>query len=1638
MTDGATELVLVSGYAGIGKSSLVNELHKALVPPRGLFTSGKFDQYKRDIPYATLAQAFGSLVRPLLGESEAELGWWRDSLSEALGPNGQLIVSLVRELELVIGAQPPVADLPPQDAKNRFQMVFRRFLGVFAQAEHPLALFLDDLQWLDTATLELVEHLIRDPEVRHLLLIGAYRDNEVGPAHPLIRTLDAIRDGGARVEEIVLTPLGLDDIGRLVTDAVHCEPERARPLAQLVHEKTSGNPFFAIQFLVALNEDGLLAFDPVAPAWRWDIDRIHARNYTDNVADLLVEKMKRLSVSTQEAMKQLACLGNSADVATLTLVYEETEKAVHVALWEAVYAGLVLRQESAYTFLHDRIQQAAYSLIPEERRADVHLRIGRALLASMTPDQLGEHLFDIASQFNRGAVQLIGRDEKAEVATINLRAGRKAKASVAYGSAYAYFSAGMALLDERVWGSQYELAFSLWLERAECAFLTGELEKAELLIAELLQRGTSKIDLAAVYHLKVLLHILKGENKQAVDDTLTCLQLFGIDIPAHPTWDQLQAEYETVWRNMEGRAIEDLIDLPLMKDRELEAAMRLLSVLSDPAYVTDSNLFCLQQCRMVNLSMQHGTSGASAHAFAYLGFTLGPAFHRYAEGFRFAKLGCDLVEKHDFPGYRAKVQDATGIAAFWTLPMATAIEFIQASIRAAIETGDLTYGCYGICHIVSLYLIRNDTLDAVWRESEIALDFVRKAKFRDMEDIIVHLQRFVATMQGRTASFSTFTDAQFDEAALEAQLTEDRQPTMICWYWIMKAKARFLSGHYTAALAAADKAKALLWSSTAHFPLLDYYYYTALTMAALYEGTSADERPRWDELLELRDQLCEWANNYPPTFADKHALVAAEIARIEGRDLDAMSLYQQAIRSAHDHGFVQNEGLAHEVAARFYMARGYETFANAYLRNARYCYLRWGAEGKIRQLDQLHPHLAAAERDHPTATIGTPVQNLDVASVVKSSQVVSSEIVLPKLIERLMAIAIEHAGADRGLLILPAEDDYSIQAEAQSIGDQIEVALCGKSIAGITCPASLVRYVIRTHESIILDDASRSHLFSEDDYLRSRQTKSILCLPLIKQGKLIGLLYLENTLTSHVFTADRTAVLELLAAQAAISLENARLYAQLQVSEDRWRKLFESVPVGVVLTGSHGRYVAANHAFQRMTGYSEAELRNLSPVDITHEDDRTATETIIAARAAGAPYPQHVEKRYRCRDGGVIWVDARAFVIPVVAGLPLFAGAVVDITERKRAEEELRRSEATLAEAQQISRTGSWRLKVSTGELSWSAEHFRIFAYDPATTRPSRATYMERVHTEDKAWLEKDIERAVREKLRFKHEYRIALPDGSVKHLQSVGQPDIGASGDDEFVGTVMDITDRRHAEEAVRNAQAELARVARLTTMGELVASIAHEINQPLAAIVTQSEAALRFLHRDEPDLDEARDALTCIGRDGVRAADVIRGLRALAKKSGPELANVDINDAIREVLALTRGELQRQDIVLRTELAAGDLPVMGDRVQLQQVLLNLIMNGVEAMRGMTERTRELTVSSMPAEPSSVLVAVEDTGPGLEPAIAQRIFEPFFTTKPDGMGMGLSICRSIIESHGGRFWASPRVPCGTVFQFTAPGVPSS
>jgi PAS domain S-box-containing protein len=1287
---GTPELVLVSGYSGIGKSSVVNEIHKVLMPSRALFASDKFDHHKRDIPYITLTQAFKSVVQSLLGRSEAELRRWRGALRGAVGANGQLIVNLIPELELIIGIQPMVPDLPPQDARNRFQRVFRRFLMAFAQKEHPLALFLDDLQWVDSATLELLEHLVTHSEMRYLLLIGAYRDNEVALSHPLMHSLATIRNAGASVEEIVLAPLGLGDVGRLIADAMHCEPQRVRPLAHLVREKTGGNPFFTVQFLIALGEEGLLAFDSAASAWQWDINRIRGKSYTDNVVDLMAAKLKRLSAATQEVVSQLACLGNVAEIATLTLVHGGTAETLHATLWEAVQAGLVFPLESTYQFLHDRIQQAAYSLIPVERRDEVHLHIGRVLLSNMKTSELAKRVFDVSNQFNRGAALLVERNEKAQVATINLRAGRKAKASSAYASARTYFSAGAALLDDRDWIGQHELTFSLWLECAECELLSGNFERADQLIGELLQRGASKVEQAGVYNLKVQLHVTKSENLQAVDSALTCLRLFGIDLPAHPTVEQVQAEYRSVSETLNGRPIECLIDLPLITDPELQAAMQVLSVLTPPAYFTDFRLWCLLVCRMVKVSILHGTSGGSAHAYGYFGTMLGPVFHRYPDAHGFTKLARDLVEKHGFIAYQAKVHYAMGTVAFWSQPIGSAIDLMRETARIAIETGDLTFACYGMLQSVTGRLIRNDPLDAVWCDSQRALDLARESKYSDAADIIQCQQRFIATMRGRTRTFATFSDAQFDETTFEVQLTQDRMRLMIAWYWILKLKARYLSGDYREALAAVDNVKPLLSASAAQVQLLDYFYYGALTMTACYEGGSANDRQAWRELLTAhQEQLREWADSYPPTFADKYALVSAEIARLEGRDLDAMHLYEKAILSAHENGFVQNEGLAHEVAARFYAARGFETSSNGYLQNARSCYLRWGADGKVRQMDLKYPHLVPPAAQRSDSTIGTPVEQLDLATVVKVSQAVSGEIDFDKLIGILMETALELAGGERGLLILPRGGEMWIEAEATTVEDRVIVYRSNMRVTPSALAKSVYNYVIRTTESVLLDDASKQGPFAADEYLLRSKSRSVLCLPLVKQANLIGVLYLENSLAPSVFTPARIAVLRLLASQAATSLESARLYSDLRNADAYLAEAQRLSHTGSFGWSPHSGKTYWSEETFRIFEYDREATPTMELLirHRVHPEDVLALRQVVERTSHDGHDFAH-EYRLLMSDGRIKHVHIVAHAVRNEAGVFDFVGAVKDITEQKWAQAEREQLEQRLRQAEKLEAVG--------------------------------------------------------------------------------------------------------------------------------------------------------------------------------------------------------------------------------------------------------------------------------------------------------------------------------------------------------------
>jgi PAS domain S-box-containing protein len=1507
---GRPELVLVSGYSGIGKSAVVNELHKPLVPPRGLFASGKFDQYKRDIPYATLAQAFQSLIRPLLSKNDEELRLWREAFREALEPNGLLIVELVPELKHIIGEQPPVPELAPQEAQRRFQLVFRRFIDVFARSEHPLALFLDDLQWLDAATLDLLEDLLTRTDLQHLLLIGAYRDNEVHPTHPLVRKLDAIRQAGAALQDIVLAPLGRDDLSRLLADSLHCEPERAAPLAELIHEKTTGNPFFAIQFISTLAEEGLLSFDYDRGHWVWDLHRIHAQGFTDNVVELMVGKLNRLPAETQQALQQFACLGNTAQFEMLQRVSRGSAEDMHERLWEAVRSGLIFRADDSYRFLHDRVQEAAYSLIPEALRAEAHLRIGMLLAAHTPAAKRDEAVFEIVNQLNRGSHLIASVAERERVADLNLVAGRRAKSSTAYESALKYLRAGSALLTEETWDRDYPLIF--WIEylMAECELLTADKAAAEHRLSRLAQRAQSRHDFCLATRLRLTLYTAMDRMDRAIDVFLDWLRREGTVWTSHPSRSDVMREYERIWTLLGSRRIEALVDLPLITDPDVLDTMDVFTEIMTPAQASDENLSSLVLCRMVNLSLEHGNCDASCFAYVWLAMFAGPRFDSYQAGFRFGQLGYDLVEQRGLTRYQARIWMNMGSTVMpWAKHPAGGRELVRRAFDAAYRIGDLTFAAYSWDQLVTICLAVGDPLAEVQTECENGRAFSLRMGFGFAVELCEPQLGLILTMRGLTPAFGRLDHREYNEVDAEQRLASN--PNLVfaeCYYWIRKLQVRFFAGDFAAAVEASLNADRLLWTSAAMFESAEHRLYGALAHAASWDGAPAEQRAMHAAALAAHHRQLEvWAEHNLVTFENRTAIVGAEIARIEGRMLDAQELYEKAIRSAHVHGFVHNEALNNELAGRFYAARGFEKIAHTYLRDARSCYLRWGADGKARQLEQLHPQLRAEKPvSEPTTTIHTPVEHLDLATVIKVSEAVSGEIVLERLIDTLMRTAIEHAGAERGLLILPRGEEYRVEAEVTAGADQVNVRLVSAGVTAADLPETVFRYVLRTRESVVLQDASGHSEFSADDYVRQHHARSVLCMPIRKQGRLLGILYLENNLTVHAFTPARMAVLKLLASEAASSIENARLYRELADREGRIRRLVEANIIGIVISDIEGRILEANDAFLRMVGYDREDLvsQRVRWTDMTPPEwlERDRQYLVPQLKMTGSLKP--FEKEFFRKDGSRV---------PVLIGVANFEG------------------------------------------------------------------------------------------------------------------------GGDEGVAFVLDLTERKNAADALRALQTDLAHANRLATMGQLAASIAHEVNQPIGAARNNAHAALRFLAADPPDLAEVGEALECVVNDTYRAGEIIGGIRDQVKKVPLPQQDIALNDAVEEVIALVRGELSKQRVSLQTRLAHGLPPVHGDRVQLQQVMLNLIVNAIEAMVGVDDGVRALTITSESSPAEGLCVAVSDSGPGIAAEDRERVFESFYTTKDGGVGIGLSICRSIINAHGGRLWADANSPRGASFRFTLP-----
>jgi PAS domain S-box-containing protein len=1521
---GEIEVVLVSGHSGIGKSSVVYELHGALVQPRGHLASGKFDQYRRDIPYATLAEAFGSLVRAILTESEVELARWRAVILEALGPSGRLLTDLIPELELVIGPQPPVPELPSGEAQNRFERVFSHFIGAFARPEHPLALFMDDLQWLDAATLKLIEGLAVRRERMHLLLVGAYRSNEVQAAQPLALAIDTMRRSATPLHEMTLSPLDSDDVVHLVADALRTDTLRARELAALVWEKAQGNPFFTIEFLTELAHERLLTRDGADRSWSWDRDRILAKGYTDNVVDLMATKIERLAARAQHALKTLACLGNSASSATLALISDATLAEIGDDLWDAVRLGLVRRSGDSYAFVHDRVMEAAYSLIPEQTRPEVHLRIGRTLQSKLDSDPPADDVFDVVNQLNRAVALVDDPAERGSLYRLNMLAGRKARAAVAHQSARNYFAQAAALLPSEAWTASYRDTFDLHLNLSATEYLVGHFDRADALFDELLGRARSKFDCAEVYALRMELYQVAGKYDVGVTAALEGLALFGVTFPETASGIEAASadELRAIPGNLGSRRPADLATAPEADDPSIRTIINLLANALPCAYIGRPSLFPLLTQTTVNYSLRYGNTELSPFAYGVYSVMLVSLVADIPLADEFSAMALKLNERfanaHLLLGCRCQVL-------FWRRPLAEVTPLMRQAFTACQEAGELRYAGFLAFEMVWQFIAQGDALDDALAQSRHFEEFAWKTNNMAVYETIRLEQQFVASLQGKTGDPLGMRSPEFDEDASFAVVVNATFGCGIAFYHIMKLVLAFLHGRYPEALAAARRAEPVL-AAVASMPIeATYYVFHALTLAALLPSASPGERDDYAPLLTAAEKkLAMWAEHCRENFGSRLALVRAEIARVEGRELEAMRSYEDAIRSGREHDCVQDEALALELAAQFYAERGLETAGRAHFREARDRYARWGAFAKVGQLERLHPYLHEAEVRVPaTATIGASVDELDLATVVRTMQALTSEIELEKWTAKALTIAVEDAGARRGVLLVLEHGDLRHLAEATVTASRVDVRMLEAPVA---LPQTVLRYVERARAAVVVDDASVQSEFSRDAYIAGERTRSILCLPLAKQETLRGILYLENDLAPGVFTARRTALLKLLASQAALFLENVLLHS-----------------------------------------------------DLRREND-----------------------------------------------------------SRRQTEAALRRSEMFLAEGQRVSHTGSFGWIPSTGEIQGSEETYRITGIE-AGTLPTLDELIARVHPEDAAHVSERLVRATQTGEPIDYEHRYVMPDGSTRFLRVIAQPANEPGAPVEYVGALTDITDRREADAALQNAQAELTRTMRVSALGELAASIAHEVGQPLAAIAADATAAQNWLGFDPPNIQGVRQALAAIDADCQRAGDILSHIRALLRRAPFQLTTCDLNGIVSEVVRLVRPQLESRGVALETELDRGVQPIRGDSVQLQQVLINLLLNAADACSSLDADRRRVVVRTATERRGGrtwCMTSIADTGKGIEPALGASIFDAFTTTKSDGLGMGLSISRTIVQRHDGELSVSPNLPSGAIFAVRLPSLP--
>ncbi len=1629
---GQRQFVLISGYAGAGKTALVNELHRPLTAERGWFISGKYEQYKRDIPYFALAQAFDDLCGQWLSASEDWLNHWKQSLLQVLGNNGQVLIDIIPRLELILGPQPPRASVGNREAQNRLILQFQRFLTAIGQLGYPLILFLDDLQWADSASLDLILTLLEDPDIQFLLVIGAYRDNEIDILHPLNRTLAALDQTTIPVERIHVRNLSLATVKAWIADTLHVAPAACQPLVEQVMQKTAGNAFFTAEFLKSLYAEQLLTYNYTNRYWEWDLQQIEAKGITDNVIELMAAKIASLPETTQRILKLAACIGNSFELSMLGMIAQQSIGGVFHHLQPALMEGLISPTHHRFTlyaledetiaakvgfkFLHDRIQQAAYSLLSPQERAESHRQIGLQWLASLPEIEQEEQIFDLVSHLNAGMACLVHPQETLQAADLNLRAGQQALAQTAYASALTYLRLGLDLLPASGWQTHRSLAWALHLHTLEAEYLNTHFQAAEAMVEPLLQRAHTPLEQARVYEIRILSFIAQNHMQESLDIGLQALHMLGIELVEQPP---------------ELPEIATLAQLPPLQAPEKAAALKLLVYLHAPAYIAVPEVLPKLVFTTVDLCYRFGHSPLSAFGYAYYGLLQCGVFSQIEQGYALGQLAQQLLDQYEPREICCKVEVLVNACIrHWRDHAALSTQGLRQAITTGLDTGDLEYASTAVATWHANSFLVSEPLTSIHQQQQHYKSLLHSLHQDFYLNYCLIWEQVVLNLQGKSEDPGRLIGEAFDERSMISHLEETNNYTSLFVVHLVRAMLAFWFGKFSLAWDCLQQAEPYRASVAGLLISTQYPFLQSLIILQLLSDWPESSHPHHLQQIEANQhQIQRWAEHAPMNFQHKWQLVEAEKHRHQGQLLPAMQAYEKAIREAREHGYLQEEALAYELAAHFYLAQGFDEIAQTYLTQALYRYERWQAVAKVQELDQRFPMLRPSGQSRETRNRSrttsdmSPLSQLDLKSVLKASQALVGEILLDRLLTRLVQILLENAGAETAILLLESQGQLWIEAQGSLQENNIQVIQQQPTAEQV--PLSVLNYVYRSRTSVVLDHACQQGRFTQDAYIQRQQAQSILCAPLIHQGKFGGIIYLENDLTTAAFSEERLELVQLLSSQAAIAIANARLYAEVKESENRLTQFLEAMPVGIAVLDAKGKPYYGNQRAAELLGQPFTQDSALTNQGHTFQVYRQGEDTL---------YPITEMPILRALEGERTAVEDMELrqgtkTIPLeIWGAPIYdqQGKVAfgmatfqDITQRRQSEKILAEYNRTL-EAQVLERTQELRHAL---EALQATQRELILSEKMAALGQLVASIAHEINTPLGA-----IRASIGNITTAMNRTLVQMPP-----LLQLLPPERQA----DFLRIIQALRDK---------PQTTLSSREERQLRGQLTESLEHcGLDKPdhLASILveiglTQDIQPFLPLLEDahhEPILECIRDLASQLhNSENIRLAiervsKIVFALRSYAHQSNVgDQVSANVVDGIEIVLTIYQNLLKQGISVIRHyDPHLPEICCFPD--ELNQVWTNLIHNAIHAMKGVGQL--DITATRMN---DHIQVQITDSGCGIPSEILPRIFDPFFTTKPsgEGSGLGLDIVRRIIDKHQGTILVASEPGC-TTFTVTLP-----